>query len=89
LQQAGAPFGLYQKEEMLRMLAGMDFVGIVPDDIPLGYNHSEFPAEDRIHSFVHLWMVEEACGALPDRVFWYPLEELVVNPGTDGYADCA
>jgi len=84
LRQAGVPFVLSHKEEMLRMLAGEDFVGIVPDDVSIGYNHGEFPEEDRIHSFVHHWMIVEACGSVPDGVFWYPLDELVVNPRSDG-----
>ncbi len=76
LSEHGAPFVLEWRQEMLRMLAGDDLLGIVPEDIPLGYNHGEFPEEDRIHSFVHLSMIEDACGSLADSVVWYPLGEL-------------
>lgn len=76
LRRAGRPCVVVQKEEMLRMLAGVDLVGIVPDDTGLGYNHLEFPKEDRVYSFVHLWMIEEACDSVPESIFWYALEEL-------------
>lgn len=82
LAARGAPFVLDRRDEMLRMLRGEDFLGIVPDDIALGYNHGDFPEEDRIHSFVHLRMIEDVCGSLPDSVVWYPLEEL--RPRTSG-----
>lgn len=59
LFERGVPFVLAYKDEMRRMLKGEDFVGIVPDDIGLGYNHQEFPKEDRIYSFAHLWMVRK------------------------------
>jgi hypothetical protein len=76
LAERGLPVVLDRREEMLRMLTGEDFVGIVPDDLSLGYNHGDFPAEDRIHSFLHLYMIEEVCDPLPEGIFWYPLEKL-------------
>ncbi|MCP4659746.1 MAG: hypothetical protein GY856_30455, partial [bacterium] len=44
--------------------------------IPVGYNHGDFPEEDRIHSFIHLAVIEETCGSLPDGIAWYSLAEL-------------
>ena len=82
LRQVGADFELRHKEEMLRMLAAEDFVGIVPDDISIGYNQNEFPAVDRIHGFAPLWAIIEACGSVPASVHWYPLVELELNPDT-------
>ncbi len=76
LFERGVPFVLGHHEEMLRMLTGEDQVGIVPGDIPVGYNHGDFPAEDRIHSFVHLEEIEDACGSFPDGIVWYPMTRL-------------
>jgi hypothetical protein len=72
LFERGVPFVLAMKEEMLQMLTGRDFVGIVPDDVGLGYNHEEFPAEDRVYSFAHLWMVEDLDKGLVEKILWYP-----------------
>jgi hypothetical protein len=79
LFERGVPFVLADKDEMQRMLNGEDFVGIVPDDIGLGYNHQEFPKEDRIYSFAHLWMVRELNESLISKISWYPILKLSVN----------
>jgi hypothetical protein len=76
LDESGVPFVLERREEMLSMLRGEDLLGIVPEDIPLGYNHSDFPEEDKIHSFIRLAVIEETCGSLPDSIAWYPLKKL-------------
>ncbi|MCP4661812.1 MAG: hypothetical protein GY856_40940 [bacterium] len=76
LDEHGVPFVLQHREEMLHMLRGEDLVGIVPADIPVGYNHGDFPEEDRIHSFIHLAVIEETCGSLPEGIAWYPLEKM-------------
>ena len=76
LDDRGVSFVLERREEMLSMLRGEDLLGIVPEDIPLGYNHGDFPEEDKIHSFIHLTVIEETCGSLPDSIAWYPLETL-------------
>jgi hypothetical protein len=77
LSEHGVPFMLEFPEEMLRMLSGEDFLGIVPEDVPVGYNHGDFPKEDRIHSFIHLYVIEDTCELLPGSITWYPLDELV------------
>jgi hypothetical protein len=79
LSERAVPFVLEQRQEMLRMLTGEDFLGIVPADVPLGYNRGDFPEEDRIYSFVHLYMIEDACGSLPDSIVWYPLKKLRIR----------
>ncbi len=76
LFERDVPFTLEYKEEMLRMVTGEDLLGIVPGDIPLGYNHGSFPKQDRIHSFIHLDIIEEVCEPVPDSITWYPLERL-------------
>jgi hypothetical protein len=73
------PFVLAMKNEMLEMIMGEDFVGIVPDDIGLGYNHEDFPDHDRVYSFAHLWMIKELGGDLVKKIRWYPIPRLSLN----------
>ena len=75
LHERGVPFILGHKDEMLRMLKGEDYVGIVPDDMTVGYNHEDFPEADRIYSFAHLWALDELDPELVGQVEWYPLPE--------------
>lgn len=82
LFRAGAPLCLPHKEEMLRMITGADFIGIVPRDCGLGYNQADFPREDRIYDFAHLWTLEDLCGGMPEGVCWYPLKEATVASPT-------
>ncbi len=86
LSEHGVAFMLEFPEEMLRMLSGEDFLGIVPEDIPVGYNHGDFPKEDHIHSYLHLYVIEDTCESLPGSITWYPLDELVPSgdPGGPG-----
>ena len=65
------------------MITGADFIGIVPRDCGLGYNHPDFPKEDRIYDFAHLWTLEDLCGGMPEGVFWYPLKEVTVARTTE------
>ena len=79
LFEHSVPFVLADKNEMRRMLTGEDFVGIVPDDIGLGYNQQEFPKENRIYSFAHLWMVRELNEGLVSKTRWYPIPKLFLK----------
>jgi hypothetical protein len=83
LHHSGAPLLLQDKEEMLRMLTATDFIGIVPDDVPVGYNHCSFPRKDRIFDFAHLRQIEDVCGSVPDCIHWYALEGLRPLVGAD------
>lgn len=65
------------------MLTGTDFIGIVPDDVPVGYNRGSFPGEDRIFDVARLWQIEEARGSVPECIYWYALEELCPLAGAD------
>ncbi len=79
LFERGVPFVLTYKDEMQRMLEGEDFVGIVPDDIGLGYDHKEFPKEDKVYSFAHLWMIREIDEGLVSKINWYPFPKLILK----------
>ena len=61
------------------MLKGEDFIGIVLDDIDFGYNRQEFPKEDRIYSFAHLWMIREINEGLVSKISWYPFPKLILK----------
>ncbi|MHB8279641.1 MAG: hypothetical protein ACYDIA_18595, partial [Candidatus Humimicrobiaceae bacterium] len=47
-------FVLEKAEEILRMIKGIDFIGIVPETIIPRYCHGFFPDEDRINDFMNL-----------------------------------
>jgi hypothetical protein len=54
-------------EEILRMVTGSDYIGIVPDYHFPRYCHSLFPPEDRIIDF---------------HAYWYPVEKIeIILPG--------
>ncbi len=68
----GIPFVLQDAQEMLRMIKGVDFIGIVPEGVIPRYCHSYFPKEDRIIDFMNLdWNYSDQ---FEKMVFWYPLE---------------
>ncbi len=68
----GIPFVLQDAQEMLRMIKGEDFIGIVPEGVIPRYCHSYFPKEDRIIDFMNLdWDYREQ---VEKRAFWYPVE---------------
>lgn len=66
------PFKLHEAEEILRMITGSDYVGIVPEHIFPRYCHSLFPKEDRIIDFMNLgW---EETDRIIEKALWYPLK---------------
>jgi len=71
------PFELREAEEILRMVTGNDFIGIVPDNVFPRYWLRLFPREDRIIDFMNLNFLDEFVPAIIDKAFWYPLEEIV------------
>ncbi len=71
------PFELRDAEEILRMVTGNDFIGIVPDNVFPRYCHSLFPREDRIIDFMNLKFLDEFIPEIIGKAFWYPLEEIV------------
>jgi hypothetical protein len=70
----GILFDLIQKEEILRMLTGEDFIGIVPQYIIPRYCHGLFPKEDRIIDFMNLYREQEE--KIIPVASWYPLDRV-------------
>jgi hypothetical protein len=66
------PFRLIEAQEILDMMAGADYIGIVPKEIFPRYCHSFFPSEERIIDFMNLgW---EETDRLIKAADWYPVE---------------
>lgn len=76
LSENNIPFTLVHAQEMLRMLKGIDYMGIVPDDITPKYCHSLFPKEDRIIDFINPWHDEEIAKVIKEFAEWYPVATL-------------
>jgi hypothetical protein len=72
LYERGVPFGLAMKDEMLQMLTGKDFIGIVPDDIILRFNYDSFSDKDKVYSFAHLWMMSAINDRIVKKIEWRP-----------------
>lgn len=70
LYQAKVPFYLQQSKEILRMVTGQDYIGIVPETIIPQYCSRHFPAEDQIIDFMNLGM--ENKNEIIQKTFWYP-----------------
>ena len=72
------PFQLSDAEEIVRMVTGNDFIGIVPDTIFPRYCHSFFPKEDKIIDFMNLGFDKEIIPKIIEKTYWYPLEEITI-----------
>ena len=73
------PFELRDAVEIVRMVTGEDFIGIVPDTVFPRYCHSLFPDEDRIIDFMNLGSDKEIVPAVVEKAQWYPLERIEVG----------
>jgi hypothetical protein len=73
------PFDLRDADEIVRMVTGEDFIGIVPDTIFPRYCHSLFPKEDRIIDFMNLGSDKETVPTIVEKVKWYPLERIEIG----------
>lgn len=77
LYRHGIPFHLRDGKEILDMVRGRDFIGIVPDHIVPRYCQSFFPKEDRIIDFMNLPF------DFRDQIIqygsWYPPDEIQVE----------
>jgi hypothetical protein len=70
------PFQLSDAEEIVRMVTGSDYIGIVPDTIFPRYCHNLFPGEDNIIDFMNLGFDKEIIPKIIEKTCWYPLEEI-------------
>jgi hypothetical protein len=73
------PFELQDADEIVRMVTGEDFIGIVPDTIFPRYCHSYFPREDRIIDFMNLGSDKEIFPAVVEKAQWYPQERIEIG----------
>ena len=76
LFEKGIPFLLDDAEEILRMVKGIDFIGIVPEDVTPRYCHGLFPKEDRIIDFLNPWTDTELAEFVTKQAEWYPTDRL-------------
>jgi len=72
-------FTLSDADEIVRMVNGNDFIGIVPDTVFPRYCHSLFPKEDNIIDFMNLGFDIEINEKLVQKIYWYPLEEIILE----------
>jgi len=73
------PFELRDADEIVRMVTGEDFIGIVPDTVFPRYCHSYFPKEDRIIDFMNLGSDKEIFPAVVEKTEWFPLERIEIG----------
>lgn len=79
LHENNIPFKLRDADEIVRMVTGNDYIGIVPDTVFPRYCHSLFPKEDKIIDFMNLGFDIEINEELVQRIYWYPLEEIILE----------
>jgi len=72
------PFELRDGDEIVCMVTGADFIGIVPDPFLPRYCHSLFPKEDKIIDFMNLGFDNEIIPKIIEKAFWYPLDEIIL-----------
>ncbi|MCK4654422.1 MAG: hypothetical protein KAU01_08250 [Candidatus Cloacimonetes bacterium] len=73
LYENNMPFILSEAEAILRMVTGIDYIGIVPDYIFPRYCHGYFPKDDEIIDFMQLGFEEDK--TIIANAYWYPLEK--------------
>ena len=74
LHDNNIPFILREAGEILHMVSGNDYIGIVPDYQVPRYCYNLFPAKDRIIDFMNLGY--EDSNEIIKRAYWYPLERI-------------
>ncbi len=74
LYDKGIPFELSDAENIVRMVTGNDYIGIVPEYILPRYCHGLFPKEDQIIDFMNLGYDTDITSKIVGITYWYPLE---------------
>ena len=80
LYENNIPFELSNAEEIVQMISGTDFIGIVPNGVTPRYCHGMFPEQDRIIDFMNLDNDERTQMETIGKSFWYPLRKVEINP---------
>ncbi len=83
LHENNIPFKLSEADEIVRMVTGNDYIGIVPDTVFPRYCHSLFPKEEKIIDFMNLGYDKEIVEKLIQKIYWYPLEEIILDDCSD------
>jgi hypothetical protein len=78
LYDNNVPFELSDAENILRMVTGNDFIGIVPEYIFPRYCHRFFPKEDQIIDFMNLGYDKDKTSKMVEKTYWYPLERIAL-----------
>jgi len=76
LFEQAIPFVFRNKVEMLNMAKGIDYLGVVPENVVPKYCHGKFPKEDNIIDFINPWYDNELSKIIEKSVFWYPLKKI-------------
>jgi hypothetical protein len=71
-------FEMRDANEIVRMVTGIDFIGIVPDKFLPRYCHSLFPREDKIIDFMNLGFDNEIIPKIIEKAFWFPPDEIIL-----------
>ncbi len=77
LYSANVPFYLEQANEILRMVKGLDYIGIVPETILPAYCHGRFPSEEKIIDFMNLGTEKKE--EIIKKATWYPEKEIKIK----------
>lgn len=65
-------------DEIIHMVTGTDFIGIVPDSVFPRYCHGLFPKEDRIIDFMNLGSDKEIVPSIVKKAYWFPLNRIEI-----------
>jgi len=79
LYDNGVPFELLDAENILRIVTGNDYIGIVPEYIFPRYCHGLFPKEDLIIDFMNLGYDTDKTRKIVEKTYWYPLEWIALT----------
>jgi hypothetical protein len=78
LYDQGVIVQLHDADEILRMITGQDYIGLVPYDVWPRYCHACFPKEDNIIDFFRPSMLEKnEYKKIESHIYFYPLDKNV------------
>jgi len=83
LTEQGYPVSLSDGKEILAMLKGEDYIGIVPQGVFPRYCDSFFPGEKML-TFMNL--PHEKTGQVIQSAYWYPIERVQLREAPDPFA---
>lgn len=78
LYDNGVPFELSDAENILLMVTGNDYIGIVPKYIFPRYCHGLFPKEDHIIDFMNQEYDKDKTSKIVGKTHWSPLDRITL-----------